>query len=232
MILLRKSRARSHSISGGKETWESFPADLSPTAGPGGFRSLQCFREEGLTPGAGFEIRIPRDLEIVTYVPEGSVTLEDPGGRTVLLEGGECRRSAARKGSLHRAVNGSLTNPVRVFQCLMTPDLTKPQTAPDQKRFPIAERKGILRLLASPNGQDASLQLRQDAGLYSSILDPGHHLIHELAPRRAAWLHVVRGRIQLEDQILEWGDGASLIDEAAVSLTAREGSEILLFDMI
>lgn len=232
MIMLRKSRDRLHSISGGQETWRSFNAGNSSDSVPAGFRSLECLREENLGPGAGFQIEAGHELEVVTYVFRGAVTLEDPGERGVSLNAGECRRSSARKGSVHRVVNGSRTDPAEVFQCLITPDHTQGQTPADTRRFPIAERRGTFRLLASRNGRDASLHLRQDAGIYSSILDPGHHLIHELASGHAAWIHVVRGRIQLVDQVLERGDGASLVEEAAVSLTAREQSEILLFDLV
>jgi hypothetical protein len=96
----------------------------------------------------------------------------------------------------------------------------------------MAERRGILRLLVSRSGRDSSLRLRQDVSVYSSILDAGHHLIHELAPERGAWLHVVNGCLQLVDHVLEAGDEAFLVGEAAVSVTARGPSEILLLDLI
>jgi redox-sensitive bicupin YhaK (pirin superfamily) len=96
----------------------------------------------------------------------------------------------------------------------------------------LAERRGVLRLILSPDGRNQSLRLRQNARVYSSILESGHHVIHELGAGRGAWLHVVSGRIQLIDHVLGTGDGASLVDEAAVSLTAKEASEILLFDLL
>jgi quercetin 2,3-dioxygenase len=95
----------------------------------------------------------------------------------------------------------------------------------------MTERRGVLRLLVSQDGREGSLRLRQDAGVYSSILDPGHHLIHEMASGRGAWLHVIGGRIHLAGRVMDPGDGASLQDEAAVSLTAQVASKILLFDL-
>jgi len=232
MITLRKARERIRTITGGQETWCSFNESnpFDPTRD--GFRTLECLREECLAPGAAFEYRVPRNLEILTYVWSGALILEVGGGRKIALETGECHRATAKNGALHRGWNGSRLDTARVFQGLMTPDRSLLQTPGEKRRFSLAERRGILRLLFSRDGRDSSLRLRQDAGVYSSILDPGRRLVHELSSGRGAWLHLVKGRIQLVDQILEAGDGASFVEEPAVSLTARESSEILLFDLI
>lgn len=231
MITLKKSKDRVRTLHGGRETWHSFNTDSPFDPAHDGFRSLESLLEEGLAPGAAFEFLAPRNLEVLSYVWMGSVHLVDPGGRAVALEMGECHRSAARTGSRVRGVNDSRKEPARVFQCFLTPDRTILRTPADKRRFSLAERRGILRLMASRTGRDSSLRLRQDAGVFSSILDPGHHLVHELAAGRGAWLQIVKGRIQLVDQILEAGDGAAFVEEPAVSLTAREPSEILLFDL-
>jgi len=232
MITLRRAKDRIRTIAGGQETWRSFSAENPSDAGHDGFRSLECFREESLAPGGRFEFLASRPLEILTYVWNGSLILEDPDGRKIALETGECHRATARNGSLHRGWNGSRSDAARVFRCFMTPDRSILQTRGEKQRFSLAERRGVLKLLFSRDGRDSSLRLRQDAGVYSSILDPGHHLVHELPSGRGAWLHVVKGRIQLVDQVLESGDGASIVEELAVSLTAREPSEILLFDLV
>ncbi len=148
-----------------------------------------------------------------------------------MIEVGECRRASAASGTTNRAFNRSPKGNTHAFQCCIIPDRDNIQFRAEQRRFPMAERRGILRLLASPDGKGDSLRIHQDIRVYSSILDPGHHLVHELAPSRAAWLHVVNGGIRLVDQQLRAGDGASLVDETAVSLTAQEPSEILLFDL-
>jgi len=226
VINLRKSRERLHTVNGGQETWQSFSAD------PAGFRSLESFREECLAPGASFQFETGRDLEILTYVWIGSLIVEDQEGQSFTVETGEFHRSAAKPGSLHRGRNGSDAEDARIFQFFITPDRKVGPPPAEKRRFPQAERRGVLRLLMSRNGRDASLRLRQDVSIYSSILDSGHHLIHELAPDRGAWLHVVNGRIQLIDHVLEAGDEAFLVGEAAVSMTARGPAEILLLDLI
>jgi quercetin 2,3-dioxygenase len=232
MITLRKAGERIRTVVRGQETWCSFNESnpFDPTRD--GFRTLEDLREEWLAPGAAFEYRAPRNLEILTYVWTGALLLEDGSGRKIALETGECHRATAKNGSLHRGWNGSGTDTARVFRGFVTPDRSVLQTPGEKRRFSLAERRGLLRLLFSRDGRDSSLRLRQDAGVYSSILDPGRRLVHELSSGRGAWLHLVKGRVQLVDQILEAGDGASFVEEPAVSLTARESSEILLFDLV
>ena len=231
MIRLRKSSERLHTAIGGHESWLSLFADGLVDQAPG-FRSLESFREEVLAPGDSFQFQAGRDLEILTYVWIGCLIIELPDGKTLALETGEFHRSAVKPGAIHRGRNGSPAEPVRLFQFQITPDRKSSQTPAEKRRFPMAERRGVLRLLGSRNARDASLRLRQDVSVYSSILDSGHHLIHELAPERGAWLHVVNGRLKLVDHVLEAGDEAFLVGEAAVSLTARDPSEILLLDLV
>jgi len=232
MITLRRAKERIRTITRGQETWRSFNSENPFDPGHDGFRSLECLREEWLAPGVEFEYRAPRNLEILTYVWNGALILEDPGGRKIALETGECHRATAKNGSLYRGWNGSRIDTARIFRGFVTPDRNILQTPGEKQRFPLAERRGVLRLLFSRDGRESSLRLRQDAGVYSSILDSGRHLVHELSSGRGAWLHMVKGKIQLVDQILEAGDGASFVEEPAVSLTAREPSEILLFDLV
>ena len=65
----------------------------------------------------------------------------------------------------------------------------------------------------------------------SSVLDPGHHIVHELIPGRSAWLHVICGEATLDDLILARGDGVGVAVERSVSLTAQESTEVLLVDL-
>lgn len=227
MITLKKSKDRVRLLNGGHESWRSFDADNPFDPAHDGFRSLECLQEASLAPGATFQFKAPHNLEVLTYVWQGSATIDD-----VVLATGEWRRSAVRTGMVVRGANGSPSDPARLFQCFITPDRGVVQSPAETRRFSLAERRGILRLLFSRTGRDSSLRLRQDAAVFSSVLDPGHHLVHELVSGRGAWLHVVKGRIQLVDQLLDTGDGAAVVDEPAVSLTAREPSEILLFDLL
>ena len=98
-------------------------------------------------------------------------------------------------------------------------------------RFPVALRHNLLCVIASPDGRKKSLKIIQDAFIYSSILDPGHHLVHELLPGRSAWLHVICGEAAMQEIILTEGDGFGVVVEPSLSVTAQENCEILLVDL-
>lgn len=232
MITLRKSIERRYSRISSGETWETFDRENPRDPFRGGFRTLESLSERVLAPGRDAAVESAESVEILTYAWRGDVAQEDSSGASQLLGQGEWSRTSARSGSTHRTVNGSQTEPARSFQCRFTPDRGSLKTPPEKRRFPVAEQRGVLRLVFSPDGSHASLRLRQNARVYSSVLDPGHHVIHELTEGRAAWLQVLGGRVQLIDEVLRAGDGASFVGESAVSITAREPSEILLVDLI
>jgi redox-sensitive bicupin YhaK (pirin superfamily) len=100
-----------------------------------------------------------------------------------------------------------------------------------QRRFSTAQRRGRLCVVASPDGQQGSLLIHEDALICSALLDPGQHVVREMAPGRGAWLHVVQGAVAVSDTILTTGDGAGFTEERVVSLTARESSEVLVVDL-
>jgi redox-sensitive bicupin YhaK (pirin superfamily) len=169
--------------------------------------------------------------EVVTYVREGGLIVRHrPRGEEFLGPGFYERADSHRVMSMG-APERCRAQGAHIFVTSLTPQQHLGESPCERKHSPFSDRRGNLRLIASPNGTAASLRLQQDVLIYSSVLDRGHHLVHELRPGRGAWLHVVAGRLQLADQTLESGDGAALDDEPAVSFTAQDASEILLFDL-
>jgi hypothetical protein len=196
-----------------------------------GFRSLQVLNEKCLAPGRGIPARSRENMETLTYVLDGILLHEDDRGHSRVIRSGEFQLMSAGSGMRHQRINGSQVDFVHIFEGRFraysqgeTPDCV-------QKRFSAADRKGIFCLVASPDALKSSFHLRQDIRVYSSLPDRGCHLIHELKPGRQAWLHVIRGRIQLESHVLIAGDGVAFLDEISVSITALEPSELLLFDL-
>jgi quercetin 2,3-dioxygenase len=203
---------------------------VPPTLGRG-FHALETLNEEHLGPGTGLSPLPERVVEIITYVREGTLVYQDEAGGRSRLGPGEFERTSVGSGSAHRALKGSSGDLSHSFQSCITTGGSGPIPEREQRRFPIADREGILRLVVSPDGRDTSLRIRQDVRLYSSILLLGHHLVHELGEGRGAWLHVVQGRVHLREFDLGAGDGAAFENEAAIAFTARAPAEVLLFDL-
>jgi redox-sensitive bicupin YhaK (pirin superfamily) len=231
MITLRKSEARRHIRSERQDTWLTFDPENEADRFRRGFHTLEALNEETPVSEMGLHPHTGEDIEIVTYVRDGALIHQDDAGILGSLETGEFQRTSACRKIRHRVINGSLLNPAHAFQSCITPDGNEFVPGTERRRFPVGDREGVLRLVASSDGRDGSLRIQQDLQMYSSILLPGNHLIHELGKGRAGWLHVVKGRVLLQDQLLGTGDAAALEDEIAVSFTAQISSEILLFDV-
>lgn len=230
MITLRRANARHHDRRRKHEVWFTFCPDQA-AADADGFGPLESLNEDRLPPAAVIEREAPNDTEIVTYVHQGAIAYGDTLGHSGVIHAGEFRLMTARPGILHSETNVSRTESAHVFQVWLRSSGSPLQPLHAQKRFSAAERRGVLCVVASPDGRKGSLKIQQDAQVYSAMLDPGQHVVHELAEGRSAWLHLIQGEVTLGEFILTAGDGAGITEERAVSLTAREPTEILLVDI-
>jgi hypothetical protein len=230
MITLCRTNQRGHERMGRHEVWRTFSSAHQVESLADGFRALESFDEHSFPPGEGIEYP-NRDADIVIYLRDGALTHVNSLGHTVLLRAGEFQSVIVRRGIRYSESNGSDTNWVHCFQISLRPLKRRAQSGSAQKRFSAAQRRGTLCMVASQTGQNGSLVISQDAAIYSALLNPGTHVVHELRGGRSAWVHVVRGQVHLLDEVLESGDGVGFASERVVSLTAREESEILLVDL-
>jgi redox-sensitive bicupin YhaK (pirin superfamily) len=230
MIVLRRADERQHERRSKREAWLTFSSRDPTDPFAKGFGTLETLKEGRLSPRAG--IRQPaRDAEIITYVREGTLAYQDSLGQPGVIRAGEFQRMTAGRGIRYSEMNASPTESAHVFQIWLRPCLEPLDPGHEEKRFTAAERRGILCAVASSDGRRGSLKLHQDAVLYSMTLGRGQHMIHELSPKRSAWLHLVHGRADFETVTLNAGDGVGISAERSLSLTARQETEILLLDL-
>jgi len=232
MIWIRRAQARRHDRRRKRQVWRTFDLPDRTASFADGFGTLETLDETRLPPGGEIPGQTQDAAEIITYVREGAIACVDSTGHSGVIRAGEFERMTASRRFRHTEANASRTDWAHVFQIRLHRSDPACELAREHKRFSTAERRGVFRIVASPDARTGSLHLHQDTQLYSAILEPGQHLVHELARGRAAWLHVVLGEITLDDHVLTAGDGAGLAAERAVSLTARQVTEILLFDLV
>ncbi len=223
MIIPRPTADRRHIRRHRREGWRSFD-------GPG-FGALEELTEDRLPPRTRATLRPTRAAEVVTYVLAGSLTQIDGTGRRDVVLAGEFQRTSLADGDRVGAGNLSRGDWAHVFAVSLRAPAADRDASPEQRRFSTAQRRGAWCMVASPDGETGSLRLAQDIRIHSVLLDPGQHLVHALAPRRAAWLHVLHGEVALADLVLTSGDGAGITAERVVSLTARADAELLLIDL-
>jgi redox-sensitive bicupin YhaK (pirin superfamily) len=196
-----------------------------------GFRVLRVINEDRVQPGQGFGTHGHRDMEIISYVLEGELEHMDSLGHCSVLRPGEFQRMTAGTGVQHSEFNPSEAQPVHFYQIWLLPDRRGHEPSYEQKSFPEAERKGKLRLVASPNGRDGSLTIHQDAEVFLSSLERGQQVTHFLRSGRYAWLQILRGAVQLNGTALSPGDGAAVWNEKSLTITASGPAELMLFDL-
>lgn len=231
MMIVRKSEERHYAGNEKQKTWMTFDSKNKADPLQNGFGVLKILNEEILSPGSGFILHTHKDMVVVTYVREGIIIYKSPLEKPGLLEIEDFHLINLAADSVQSAVNASTIDEAHVFQSAFTPGTDLLEAGGEKKIFTLTERKGIFKLIASPDGKESSLKIQQDVQIYSTLINKGNHMIHEMTPGRSAWLHVVKGRILMNEKIFQTGDGAGLSDEISVSFTAQEPTEILLFDL-
>lgn len=233
MIAIRPSNERGHADHGWLNTYHTFSfADYYDPRFMN-FRALRVINEDVVAPGQGFGMHPHHNMEIITYVLAGSLEHKDSMGNIGQIKPGEVQRMSAGTGVLHSEYNASKTEPVHLLQIWILPEEKGIKPSYEQKAFSLEERTGTLRLVASPNAEDGSVKINQDAKLFVSVLKPGQSVSYDLASGRNAWLQVARGAVKLGSEFLNAGDGAAARDEKKLVIT-NEGkieAEFLLFDL-
>ncbi|MGH9456344.1 MAG: pirin family protein [Thermoanaerobaculia bacterium] len=231
MLEVRRREERGHFDHGWLDTWHTFSFADYYDPRYMGFRVLRVLNEDRVAPGKGFPPHAHRDMEIVTYVLQGGLEHRDSMGTGSVIRPGDLQRMSAGRGVTHSEFNVSQEEPVHFLQIWILPERSRIDPGYEQKTFPRDDRRGRLRLVASRDGRDGSLELHQDLSLYAAILEPGSPVRLEISPKRFGWIQVARGEITANGVTLRESDGAAWAEESAIELVAPTESEVLVFDL-
>lgn len=230
MITIRKSVDRGHAHHGWLDARHTFSFGSYHHPDHMGFRALRVINEDRINPGAGFAPHPHKDMEIITYVLEGSLAHKDSTGGGGTIRPGMVQYMSAGSGVTHSEYNASNDEPLHLLQIWIVPNEKGAPPRYEERRIGDG-LDGALTLIASPDGRDDSFRIRQDASLYATRLKEGASVSHRFGPGRFGWLQVARGGVEIGGAIMQAGDGARIEDEEAVELKALADSEILLFDL-
>jgi hypothetical protein len=231
MITIRKAAERGHFDFGWLDTYHTFSFGDYHDREFMGFRSLRVINEDRVGPRTGFPTHGHRDMEIITYVLSGALEHRDSMGNGSAIRAGEVQRLTAGSGVTHSEANASETDGVHLLQIWILPSARNLKPGYEQKTFTDEEKRGRLRVVASDDGRDGSVTVNQDVAICATVLGPGSVVVHQLGANRNAWIQVARGAITVNGDDLNQGDGAAVSSEPLVTITGREESEVLLFDL-
>ena len=231
MITLRKANERGHANHGWLDSHHTFSfADYFDPAHMG-FRSLRVINDDRVEGGGGFGTHPHRDMEILTYVLDGAVEHRDSIGNQGLIKPGEVQRMSAGTGIRHSEANASPALPAHFLQIWIEPDERNLTPSYEQKMFASDEKKGRLKLVASKDAREGSVTLHQDVSLYAGLFGKGDRAELNLAPNRHAWIHVARGKVKVNGNLLEDGDAIAISAEPKIEVEGVDGGEVLVFDL-
>jgi len=195
------------------------------------FGPLRVINEDRVQAGAGFGTHSHRDMEIVSYVLEGALAHKDSTGTSSVIRPGDVQRMSAGTGVSHSEFNASKTEPVHFLQIWIIPDKVGIPPSYEEAHFATAERRGRLRLIASPDKSDGSVLLHQDARIFSGLFDGDEHATLDVDSGRHSYIHVARGSLHVAGLHLEAGDGLKITDAGDIEFKEGKAAEVIAFDL-
>ena len=231
MTEIRRADERGYADHGWLKSYHSFSfADYFDPAHVE-FGPLRVINEDRVVPGAGFGTHGHRDMEIISYVLDGELAHRDSTGTSSVIRPGDVQRMSAGRGVMHSEYNHSQERPVHFLQIWIQPDVRGIAPEYEEKRFEPEDKRGRLRLIASPAGDDGSVRIHQDARVYAGLFDGAEQARLAVVAGRRLYVHVARGRIVANGESLAAGDALKLDDVQTLQLTDGAGAEVLVFDL-
>jgi len=231
MLELRRAGDRGYADHGWLKSFHSFSFADYHDPGHMGFGALRVINEDRIQPGTGFGTHGHRDMEIISYVLEGALAHKDNMGNGSAIVPGDVQCMSAGTGVLHSEYNHAKDGITHFLQIWIEPNVTGIVPGYEQKHFDPASKRGRLRLVASPDGRDGSVRIHQEAYLYAALLDAADLVVHRIAAGRRTYVHVARGRVNVNGQSLEAGDALKATDVQEIVFDRAKGAEALLFDL-
>jgi redox-sensitive bicupin YhaK (pirin superfamily) len=195
------------------------------------FGALRVINEDRVTPGQGFGTHGHRDMEIISYVLEGSLAHQDSTGSRSTIRPGDVQRMSAGSGVRHSEFNPSDSEGVHFLQIWIQPNVRGIAPSYEEKRFETAEKRGRLRLVASPDRAEGSVLIHQDARVYAGLFDAAESARLEIEHNRRVYVHVARGSVHANGVKLDAGDALELTDARELAVRDGADAEVLVFDL-
>ena len=231
MLSLRKSDERGLADHGWLKSIHSFSFAGYYDPEHMGWGNLRVINEDRIAPATGFGTHGHRDMEIVSYVLEGNLAHKDTLGNVKGIPPGDVQRMSAGTGVQHSEFNHAPSQTTHFLQIWIEPNVKGIAPGYEQKTFAESDKRGALRLVASNDGAKGSVTIHADASIYAGLFDGAETATLALDPVRKAYVHLVRGQLNVNGQKLDTGDALRVQGEAALSVSDGKDAEVLVFDL-
>lgn len=231
MFSILEGQDRGPTDAGWLKSQHSFSFGSYYNPGRMGFGPLRVINEDRVIGGAGFGTHPHANMEIISYVLEGALSHRDSMGNGSTIRPGDIQIMSAGSGLTHSEFNGSSQDEVHFLQIWIMPNTQNEKPNYQQKSLEPQEMKNQLRLVISPEGENGTLTIRQDARMYVGHLEAGNTVTLPLNPERRTWIQIAKGLATVNDQAVRNGDGVGVIDEKLLTITAETDAEVIVFDL-
>lgn len=231
MKTLRKAQDRGYADHGWLQSYHSFSFAGYHDPAHMGFGNLRVINEDRVAPGSGFGQHSHRDMEIISYVLSGELAHQDSMGNVETIPPGDVQRMSAGTGVTHSEFNHARDQTTHFLQIWLLPNVTGIAPGYEQKTVPVAEKRGALRLVASPLGGAGAVSIHADASVYAGLFDGTERAELEINPARKAYVHIVRGTLDVNGTSVSAGDAVLLERESRITLENGADAEVLVFDL-
>ena len=231
MLKLRKSSERGYADHGWLKSYHSFSFADYYDPNHMGWGNLRVINEDRIEPGTGFGKHSHRNMEIISYVLSGELAHQDSMGNIKGIPPGDVQRMSAGSGVTHSEFNHAEGSITHFLQIWIEPNAQDIRPSYEQKTIPAAEKQGVLRLVASPTGEQGSVVIHADAKLYAGLFDGNETTALKLDPYRKAYAHLICGELKVNGQKISTGDALLLEQESQIQITDAKKAEILVFDL-
>ena len=231
MLTIRKSSDRGYADHGWLKSFHSFSFAAYYDPQHMGWGNLRVINEDRVAPGTGFGTHSHRDMEIISYVLSGELAHKDTLGNVRGIPPGDVQRMSAGTGVQHSEFNHAPNDTTHFLQIWIEPNVTGIAPSYEQKTFLESEKRGALRLVASSDGAQGSVTIHADAHVYAGLLDGAQTVELALNSNRKAYVHLVRGELDVNGQRLSAGDAALMEGESRLALSGGKDAEVLVFDL-
>jgi redox-sensitive bicupin YhaK (pirin superfamily) len=231
MLTLRPSQDRGYADHGWLKSFHSFSFAGYYDPAHMGWGNLRVINEDRIAPGTGFGTHGHRDMEIISYVMAGNLAHKDSMGNVKGIPPGDVQRMSAGTGVQHSEFNHAPDQTTHFFQIWIEPNVRGIAPSYEPKTFSAEEKQGVLRLVASPDGAQGSVQIHADARMYIGHLQGSQRADLQLDPARKAYVHLMRGALQVNGQRLETGDALLVEGESQLTFSEGDAAQVMVFDL-
>lgn len=231
-IKIRKSNERGFADHGWLKSYHTFSfADYYDPQFMG-FRTLRVINDDRIAAGKGFGMHPHRDMEIISYVVEGELAHKDSMGNGSVIKAGQVQKMTAGTGVTHSEFNPSAATETRLLQIWIVPQKKGLRPSYQELKMQDIKKDSGLALIVSPDEKDGVVTIYQDVRIYLGRVSKASTVDYPIGKGRGIWVQMIEGKMKLNGNALEKGDGVSVDNESRINIDSGEKAEFLLFDLM